>query len=432
MSVLGIVSEYNPFHNGHKYHLEQSKVLCGSDYVVCVMSGNFIQRGEPAVIDKWARAEMALLSGVDLVIELPVVYAMSSAEFFAYGAVKILDSIGITDFICFGSEAGSLDELNNIADILNSEPEKYKSSLKGFLSEGLSFPAARENALNIYLKAAGHKSDNPGELIKGSNNILAIEYLKALKKSGSKIKPQTIKRIANTYSSDKLEGTISSATAIRSHILSMEEMKKNRTSKASDLQVLMDSLADSLPPLCFSILQREFKAGRGPVFSADFESSVLSALRRMNAEEISKLPYIAEGLENRIKSAADISGSLNSLIENVSTKRYTRTRIQRCLFSILTGLKNKEFLEFNLWGGPQYIRILGFNNKGRQLLSEINKYASLPVIIKTADFKNSCNPLLSKMLDIESASTDQYVLAYSGQDNKKSGQEYTRNIVFLC
>ena len=229
-----------------------------------------------------------------------------------------------------------------------------------------------------------------------------------------------------------MEGTISSATAIRRHVLSIKEMKKNYTSEASELQVLIDSLAGSLPPPCFNILQREFKAGRGPVFSADFENIILSALRRMSAEEISRLPYIAEGLENRIKSAADISGSLDSLIEKVNTKRYTRTRIQRCLFSILTGLKNEDFMEFNLSGGPQYIRVLGFNSKGRCLLSEINKYSTLPVIIKTADFKHSCNPLLSGMLDIESASTDQYVLAYSSQENKKSGQEYTRNIVFLC
>ena len=435
MSVLGIVSEYNPFHNGHKYHMEQSKELCGADSVVCVMSGNFIQRGEPAIVDKWARTEMALVSGADLVLELPVVYAMSSAEFFAYGAVKILDSTGITDFICFGSEAGSIDELQLIADILNAEPDKYKSSLKDFLAGGLSFPAARENALASYLEAVGHSSDNLSEMIRSSNNILAIEYIKAIRKIDSRIKPQTIKRIANTYNSDMLEGTISSATAIRKHILSLEEMKKQYTSdtpEAPDLQVLTDSLAGALPAQSFDILQREFKAGRGPVFSADFENTLLSAFRRMSSEEIAGLPYIAEGLENRVKSAAGNSGSLDELIENISTRRYTRTRIQRCLFSILTGLKNKEFMEFNLYGGPQYIRVLGFNSKGRQLLSKINRYASLPVIVKAADFKNSCNPLLAKMLEIEAASTDQYVLAFSNTENKKSGREFTRNIVSFC
>ena len=169
MSILGIVAEYNPFHNGHKYHIEQSKKICGADSVICIMSGNFIQRGEPAIIDKWARTEMALMSGVDLVIELPVIYAMSSAEFFAFGAVKILDSLNAVDYLCFGSEAGSMDELDMLACILNNEPEDYKTKLKSFLAEGLSFPAARENALAEYLKFAGYKSDNLGKVIKNPN-----------------------------------------------------------------------------------------------------------------------------------------------------------------------------------------------------------------------------------------------------------------------
>ncbi|NJD04634.1 MAG: nucleotidyltransferase [Ruminiclostridium sp.] len=416
MSVLGIVSEYNPFHNGHKYHLELSKELCGADSVVCVMSGNFIQRGEPAIVDKWARTEMALASGADLVIELPVVYAVSSAEFFAYGAVRILDSIGITDFICFGSEAGSIDELLLIADILNAEPDEYKASLKDFLAGGLSFPAARESALISYLEAAGHKSENMSEMIKSSNNILAIEYIKAIKKIGSKIKPQIIRRIANTYNSDMLGGTISSATAIRKHLLSGAHT---------------DSLAAVLPAQSLDILQREFKSGRGPVFSAHFSNIILSALRRMSIEETARLPFIAEGLENRVKTATDNSGSLDELIEGISTRRYTRTRIQRCLFTILTGLKKQELMQFNAFGGPQYIRVLGFNSKGRRLLSRINSQAYLPVIVKTADFKNSCNPLLARMLEIEAASTDQYVLAFSNPDYKKSGQEFTHNPV-LC
>ncbi len=435
MSVLGIIAEYNPFHNGHKYHIDRSKELCGADSVVCVMSGNFIQRGEPAIVDKWARTEMALLSGADLVIELPVVYAMSSAEFFAYGAVKILDSIGITDFICFGSEAGGMEELDLIADILTSEPESYKTVLKNFLSKGLSYPAARENALAAYLEAIGHPADKLTEIIKSSNNILGIEYLKALKRLGSRIRPQTIKRIANTYNSQALEGAISSATAIRMHILSAEDSKSPHTLNVKSSSVIQDSmasLASVLPRPSFDILQREIKAGRGPVFSSDFENTILSALRQRSTEEISSLPYIGEGLENRIKAAAGTSGSLEELIDKICTRRYTRTRIQRCLFSTLTGLKHKELSEFNLYGGPQYIRVLGFNNTGRRLLSRIIKNTSLPVIVKTADFKKSCNPFLARMLEIEAAATDQYVLAYANPEFKKSGQEFTRNIVRFC
>lgn len=437
MGVLGIVAEYNPFHNGHKYHLEQSKALCGADYVVCVMSGNFIQRGEPAIVDKWARAEMALLSGADLVIELPVVYAMSTAEFFAFGAVKILDALGVVDSICFGSEAGNIKELDAISDILCHEPQKYKALLQDALSRGLSFPAAREVALHGYLEPGVHGIGNPGEIVSSSNNILGIEYLKALKRLGSKIKPQTIRRITSIYNSEDLEGPISSATAIRKCIRQAACVNSINTGSASQsynatcASALPASLSAALPGPSFNILQREFEADRGPIFPAAFESILLSALRRMSSEEISKLPYIAEGLENRIKAAADSSGVLDELMEGISTKRYTRTRIQRSLFSLLTGLSHEELSQFNLYGGPQYIRVLGFNNNGRQLLSRINSTSALPVIIKSADFKASCNPLLSKMLKIEAASTDQYVLSYSNPQFRKSGQEFTRSIVYI-
>lgn len=434
MSVLGIIAEYNPFHNGHKYHLEQSKKLCDADSVVCVMSGNFIQRGEPAIVDKWARAEMALISGADLVIELPVVYSMSSAEYFAFGAVKILDSLGIIDCICFGSECGSIDKLYIIADILNTQPESFKISLKEHLAKGLSFPAARENALAENIESGGYGSDCFSSIIKSSNNILGIEYIKALIKLGSKIKPYTIKRVANEYNSEVIEGAISSATSIRKHISSIEGIKKSinkENSKESNIPWFTDSLLHTLPESSLEILSREFIEGRGPVFSGDFENIVLSALRSMSIKEISELPYITEGLENRFKAAAENSGSLVELIESISTKRYTITRIKRCLFSILTGIKSKELLEFNLFGGPQYLRVLGFNNNGRRLLSKIKISASLPVIVKAADFKASSNPLLARMLQIEATSTDQYVLAFSNSIYKKSGQEFTRNPIRL-
>jgi Predicted nucleotidyltransferase len=384
------------------------------------MSGNFIQRGEPAIVDKWARTEMALFSGVDLVIELPIAYAMSSAEFFAYGAVKILDSLGIIDKICFGSEAGSIEMLDEIAEILISEPEEYKTLLRSCLANGLSFPASRESALSEYLKTKITSCTDIDAVIDKSNNILGIEYLKALKKLDSKIKPYTIKRTENAHNSEELEGCISSATSIRKQIMS-----SCRYDDINSLQIL----DEVIPIQSLKILKREFELGRGPVFDYDFEGIILSILREMDNSEIAEFSNISEGLENRIKSAAEISGSLEELIGNINTRRYTVTRIQRCLFGMLTGLKSREFAEFNFFGGPQYARILGFNNTGRQLLSQINEKSLLPVIIKTADFKNSCNPLLSRMLQLESASTDQYVLSFRNKDMRKSGQEYTRNVI---
>jgi predicted nucleotidyltransferase len=415
MKVLGIIAEYNPFHNGHLYHLEQSRKLTSSDYTVCVMSSNFIQRGEPAVVNKWARTQMALSCGIDLVLELPVVYSMSSAEFFAYGAVKILDSLGLVDNICFGTESGCLEQLDSIANILQKEPNTYRELLKENLSRGISFPAAREQALTGYFSQAGGFEGDIGCIMGSSNSILAIEYLKALKRLGSQIKPCTIARTSNAYNSKHLTGSISSATSIRKHIQSEYEN--------------METLKEVIPEASYSILKKEFEAGRGPVYPSSFEGLVLSAIRKISKEELSALPYISEGLENRIKEAADNSGSFEELVENSSTRRYTITRIQRILFSILTGMTASEFDSFNACGGPQYIRVLGFSQRGRRLLSRMKETAALPVIVKTADYKNSCNPLLRRMLEIEASATDMYVLGYQNPVFRKSGQEFTQNII---
>lgn len=416
MKVLGLIVEYNPFHNGHLYHIEQSKKLTGADYTVCVMSGNFIQRGEPAMINKWARTKMALMSGVDLVIELPLVYAMSSAEFFAYGAVKILDSLGIVDCISFGSEIGTIHVLDQIAEILKNEPEEFKSRLKNELAKGVSFPAAREAALKGYFKDMNLDGEGIEDVLGSSNNILGIEYLKALKSIRSSIEPYTIKRVSNAYNTKEITGSISSATAIRKHIFNVDESAE-----------YLEKLEEVLPNASRRVLCEEFTEGRGPIFAQHFESMILAGVRRLSAEGLRELPYMNEGIEHRIKKAGDISGSFIELIEQISTKRYTKTRIQRTLFNLLTSITADEFNKFNRYGGPQYIKVLGFNLKGRQMLSLINKRAALPVITKAADYKRSCNRLLTRMLEIENFSTDMYVLAYSNKDCRKAGQEYTQS-----
>ena len=209
--VLGIVGEYNPFHNGHLYHLEESKKITGSTYTVAIMSGNFTQRGSTSLIDKWSKVEMAIQNGIDLVIELPVLYATSSAENFADGAVKILDSLKVVDYISFGSETSDIDALNKLADVLYKEPKKYKTLLSHELNKGISFPKARENALMMYLNDI-RKYVN---VLSSPNNILGIEYLKALKKYKSNIQPISIARYEAGYNDISYSGNIASATAIR-------------------------------------------------------------------------------------------------------------------------------------------------------------------------------------------------------------------------
>lgn len=420
MKVLGLVVEYNPFHNGHAYHLAKAKELSGADYVVCVMSGNFIQRGEPAIVNKWARAKMALLSGVDLVIELPVVYAAASAEYFSYAAVKLLDSLGFVDFLCFGSEHGDITELNRIAALLLEEPSGYKEALRRLIATGISYPAAREKALIDYFSSEAGFSSVIKDIIGSSNNILGIEYLKALKRLNSNIIPLTVRRVANSYNSPELTGCISSATSIRKHI------------NASPLSLSEDpKLSTALPDASRTILEEEFQNGRGPVYPKAFEELILYTLRSCSKATLASMPYISEGIENRIKAAADNSGSLDKLVEAISTKRYTRTRVQRILFNSLLAVTSEEFEDFNKYGGPQYIRIFGFNAKGRKLLSEAKKKASLPVIMKTADYRTSCNPLLKRMLELETKATDIYVLGYNNPLFRKAGQEFTQNVVIL-
>ncbi len=428
MKVLGLVTEYNPFHNGHIYHLEKSKQVTGCDYSVCVMSGNFVQRGEPAIINKWARTRAALLSGVDLVIELPFIFATSSAESFGYASVKLLDSLGIVKSISFGSESGDIEQLIEIAEILNDEPDDYKIIIKNYIADGLSFPKAREYALNDYLTSQNRSYPNLSEIIGNSNNILAIEYLKALIKTNSNMIPYTIKRISNEHMDSELTGAVSSATAIRNEINFISASFSN-TNTSKNFFTYDNKLRQSLPQLSLSVLEEELKNGRGPVSLESFDNIILSHLRRMPLSDIKELPNVTEGLENRISEAARLSGTLNELIVSVSTKRYTKTRIQRILMSVLGGVNkndNRIFLKSN---GPKYIRVLGFTNKGQDLLTAMKKSAKLPVIMKTSDYVKSDNPHIKRMLQIEAFSTDQYVLGYHNPEFRTSGQEFTQKIV---
>ena len=274
--VLGIISEYNPFHNGHLYHLEQSKKLSGCDYTVAVISGNFTQRGSTSLVDKWEKTRMALANGVDLVIELPVLYSISSAENFADGSIKILNSLGIVDTLSFGAETSDIAVLSKIADVLTVEPTEYKNILSHELKKGLSFPKARENALLMYLGDIRKYSG----VLSSPNNILGIEYLKALKKYKSNINPICIKRIESDYNSINFSNNIASATAIRNLV-------KNKS---------FDIIKDLVPESTYSILIDNVQNGHIVEDLSIFEKEIIYVLRKMSIEEISNLPDVSEGL----------------------------------------------------------------------------------------------------------------------------------------
>lgn len=405
MNVVGLITEYNPFHNGHKYHLEKSKELSGASHSIAVMSGNFLQRGEPALLDKWVRAEIAIREGVDLVIELPTIFSCNSAEFFAFGGISLLNSLNVVDSFCFGSELGKLDDLHLISDLLINEPLTFKDLLKKYLDRGLTFPLARQKAMLEYL---GNSLKNDSTL-SSPNNILGIEYLKALKLLKSDIIPLTIKRIAADYNSTEINGKICSATAIRKFL------EENYS--------ILEDLKNVVPDSSFKLIKGLIQEGKGPIFASDLEELIFYRLRTISTDELKNIHDINEGLENRLKSGALLSVTYGGLINFLKTKRYTQTRLQRTLIKVLIGITRDDILSLSTKKAPQYIRVLGFNNKGASLLKRIKKVSNLPVITNLKRYRPQ-NIIASRMIDIDKIATDIYTLLYKNIDLTIGGQDY--------
>ncbi len=417
MKVLGIISEYNPLHSGHVHHIKTSCEKTSATHTLCVMSGQFVQRGEPAIVDKWARTRMALYSGIDLVIELPVVYSCASAEIFAYGAVKTLQQAGIIDFLSFGSEQGELGSLWRIASVLYEEPVEFKRLLKQFLDEGLSFPIAREKALNNHLR------ELPANIMDKSNNILAIEYLKALKHLRSSIQPVTIKRQGSSYNNEKIASSFSSASALRSFIYNNGSFNNRPLSEAAMLH--------NLPSYTVDILNECFDKGQGPVFSEQFSNTIIHILRTIEPDILKQVPDVNEGLENRLISSAMKTGILRDLIEAVTTSRYPSTRIKRITANLLWGITKtqlKKILEDESCG---YLRILGFNDKGLELLREMNSLASVPIISKVSSYRDQLSGIAKEMFEYDIRATNAYVMAFSDPSRRTGDQDFTTPVVRL-
>lgn len=366
MNITGIIVEYNPFHKGHLYHIQKTREVTNCEGIIAVMSGNYVQRGIPAIIDKWNRAKLALLNGVDLIIELPTVYSLSSAEFFAYGAVSLLNNLGITDNICFGSERGDAAELSSIASILLWEPKEYKKILKEQLSLGLSFPIARSKALVQFLQLSGNKDLLDLEkTLSSSNNILGIEYCKSLLRLNSSIRPFSIRREGGSYTSTFLSGTFSSASSIRKYI------KENKS-----LSGLQNHLPGNVYDLLLSLFENNYK-----FVSENLMLPYIKYKTIMNKSLIEKLPDVSEGIENRIVKSLETAESYEELIGLVKTKRYTYTRISRILCQYFIGLENFNIALLRNSPCP-YARVLGFNSTGLKILKEAKKKSSIPVYTK--------------------------------------------------
>ena len=374
MSTMAVICEYNPFHNGHKYQLTHHKEVLGADSVICLMSGSFVQRGAPAIYDKWTRATDAILNGADLVIELPVVYSAQSAQRFASGAVNLLDKLGVVDFLSFGSECGDIDALTKVAKVIASK--EFDSLIEEKLKSGISYPTARTQVMREYYPELNDA------LISSPNNILSIEYINALNEINSRIEPKTLLRNFEFASASEIRAKIHSSENV-------SELVPTETRKTYDMSA--------------------------------YDNLILYHFRKESSNTLQKICDMAEGLENKFKRASQTSTSCEELAESVKSKRYTRTRIDRICANALLGIE-----DWHTELKPQYARILAFNSRGQELLTKMKKASQIPIITKVADAKPNTEEF-KIMFEKDLLATD----IYSILTNKPAGLDFKTSPIKL-
>lgn len=382
MKVVGLIAEYNPFHNGHLHHITKAKELTGADYAVVIMSGDYVQRGVPAIMPKRLRAEMALKSGASAVFELPVCYATGSAELFAEGAVSFFDHLRIVDSICFGSECNDLDGLQTIADVLLEEPEEYRIELRKHLKNGVSYPHARQAALSAYMSM-----ENYSILLNDPNNILGVEYLKALKKLNSSMKPYTIKRHGAHYHDETLHPVNSSASAIRSLLAysgSMVHTESPETFENSTFHHLLGALEDQVPSDCLELL-KDYHRVKYPVYQNDFSLLLKYKLLNKTPETLTMYMDVSPDLANRISGQLNNYFNYKQYCELLKTRELTQTRINRSLLHIMLGIKKDTVTLYLEEGAHAYAHLLGFRKDSEKVISAVAKQSRIPLLTKLYD-----------------------------------------------
>lgn len=403
-NVLAVIAEYNPFHNGHLNHLKKSIDITNSEFVIALMSGNFVQRAEPAIIDKWARAEMALSAGCNLVIELPSIFAISAAEDFAFGAIKLLSDMKVVDFLSFGSKSGDIRKLETLADIFIEEPEDFMYYLDSNLKEGMAYSKAINEAIKSYLRSPEYV-----EILNDPNNILAIEYIKQIKKQQFSVTAITVKRENSDHNSKELSD-FASGTSIREAILNSTD------------------ISHSVPKTTFDIIESN-KSLINTLSNSAYESILFYKIRKMSIQELKDIKDVTEGIENRIKKAAYISASYDELIENIASKRYTNTKVRRILLNILLDITKKDIETAKK--SKSYIRVLAFDDKGKYLISKIAEAnPKLDIIVSVSAFeKNNRNREKKYILGKDILATDIYALSI--KPFLPAGLDYTQKVLYL-
>lgn len=413
MKVTGIIAEYNPFHNGHFYHIRTAKEVSGADYVIVVMSGNFTQRGIPALISKYERTKHALMAGADLVLELPMPYAISSAEHFALGACSLLHGLGVIDHLCFGMEQDDLSSLQALADIISTEPLEYQSTLKEKLSEGLSFPKAQTEALKVCCPQLDYS------LLETSNNRLGLEYLKALRTLNSTISPLPIKRMGKNYDDADLStdglSEYSSASAIRNHISGQTDFT---------------ALSEHVPSFVWKDME-SLLYNKKYLLTKDFDLLLHYKLLQQTTRALQDYVDINEDIANKIMNHLPSYTGFDTFCMTLKSKDLTYTRISRMLLHILLDFKKTDLDNLARMNHAPYGRILGFRKDSGELLHAIKEKTSVSLISKLADASKLLSPDALRILEKEISSVHIYEAVLSQKAGFPADNEYTKQIIVL-
>lgn len=413
MKILGIIAEYNPFHNGHLYHIKESLKQTGCDTAVVVMSGDFVQRGTPAILSKHLRAEMALACGASVVLELPVCYACGSAEYFAAGAVALLHSLGCIHTLSFGSELGNLTNLQQTAEILLEEPDNYKEKLRQYLSKGFSYPAARKMAFQDNI-------ENPDlcNVLDTPNNILGIEYLKALRHINSSMKPFTLSRKGAGYHAEQLHETFSSASAIRASLLQADVQHNSWESE--------DSLKQ-MPPAAAQIMRNNYSR-KTPVYSNDFSLLLKAKLLTETRDSLMEYADISEALARRIINQRNQFVSWDGFCELLKTKELTYSRISRALMHILLNIRMEDMTAYQKEQNCCYARVLGFRKEHAEILKLFKQNSAVPVVTKLGQI-NALSNAGQKMLDTDCYASNLYESVITDKFHTPFTEEHSKSLV---
>lgn len=394
MKTIGIIAEFNPFHNGHAYLIQKAREITGAENVIIIMSGNYVQRGAPAFMDKFTRTQIALNNGADMVIELPFCYAMSSASYFATGAVQIMNNLGNVDYLCFGCETDDIHLLNIIADIIIKEDDCYSNALQSYLRTGMSFVKSRENAIikSLAMRGIAVDTDYLASVISSPNSILAIEYIIAIKKSDSDMIPVPIMRNDNGYHSDSMSSGFASASAIRKFYTGKSVYNFNN---------IRDSLKEVLPVNSVDLLEAEYKKSY-PVLTDDYSTLIGQALINIRCDrtDLTKIFDTTDDLSNRIKNLSLHYISAEDFINACNSKVFTSSRIARILFYTIFNYTKDDYFAFKKDEYVYYFRVLGFRKEKEFLLNEIKGNSSIPIITKLSASLPYLTERGKKMLEI--------------------------------